>query len=165
MSHKHKKYTDEELRQLAVDVYDCKAFTSLQCRGDEITQCFPILMFLMSPPTPPSVQKKSESSNIKTQRRNKLNNIDDVIQYEKDMEHYNNVIYPEWEKNEKPLLEEYVNNIGMVYEYYGKEAPLAVNGKPMFFSAHVLTKEDTNRFLEIYSRYELKRQELDQTNF
>lgn len=53
----------------------------------------------------------------------------------------------------------------MAYEFYGKELPRAVNGKPMFMSAHFLSKSDAKRFLEIYGRYELKRAEFDKEAF
>lgn len=165
MSFKHTTRTDDELRQIAIDVYDCKAFTSLQCRGHEITSCFPLLMFLLSPPSPPTKPQKKSSPDIKIERKNKLNQLDDVLQWEKDMEHYNKVTLPDWKKNEEPQIEAFVNDIGMVFEYYGKEAPLAVNGKPMFWSCQFLSKEDTQRFIEIYQRYEQRRAEFDKEAF
>lgn len=85
----HKIHTDEELRELVIAVYDCKAFTSLQCRDYEIQMCFPVLMFLLSPPDPPSLP--DQSGNIKIDRMNKLNHINDMV-------YYNEVTLPDWEK-------------------------------------------------------------------
>lgn len=38
---------------------------------------------------------------------------------------------------------EYVDDVGMIYEYYKKAGPTSVNGYPTFFSFGILSKHDT----------------------
>ena len=47
----------------------------------------------------------------------------------------------QWEEFKK-------QDIGMVYEYLDKASPRAINGYPIFFSAHILTKADAKRVYE-----------------
>lgn len=160
---KHIKYTDQELKDLAIAVYDCKVFTSLQCKSHEITSCFPILMFMGSPPSPPLEPDYKEGANIKENRKNKLNQISELKQWKIDMKHYNEVTYPEWLKNEKPSIDKFMKNIGFLYESYDKAMPTSINGKPVFFSCTCVSKPDLKRFNEIYKNYCKKREEFDKS--
>ena len=135
----HYKMTEQELNKLVRDVYDCKIYTSLH-NPDQASSCFMISMFLGMEPIEPSL-----SSNNQVNRRNKLKYIDEKLQYEK----------------ETPEREEYLKNIGMLYEEYSKAGPMSMNGLPMFLSCKIVSVEDTKRFIEKYQRYEKMREEFE----
>lgn len=158
---KHHNHTEKELKKIAIDAYNGKIFTSLQCDPNILTSVFSIILFLNKPPTPPKEPELKYGSNIRDKRKNKLNHIDETEVWMKKMEHYNKVTYPEWERNEKPKNEEYIRDIGMIYEDMDKALPRTVNGYPMFFSCKILNKKDSIRFIEIYKSYFDKRQELE----
>lgn len=40
------------------------------------------------------------------------------------------------------MSEAEVNDIGVVYEYYDKAGPRSVNGYPIFFSCHIISRQD-----------------------
>ena len=137
---KHFVLTNDELKELVRDVYDCKVFTSLQCDGNLIGSIFMPVMFLGASPSFPS-----QSDNIKLNRKNKLKHIDDVLQYDR----------------EKPERDAYLENIGMLYEDYSKAGPMAINGYPMFMSCKILSIEDTKRFREMYKTYQDMRENFE----
>lgn len=136
---KHYKMTEQELNKLVRDVYDAKIYTSLH-NPDKASSCFMISVFLGMPPIKPSL-----GSDNQINRRNKLQYIEEKLQYEKDT----------------PKREEYLKNIGMLYEEYSKAGPLSMNGLPLFMSCNILSIEDTNIFIEKYKRYEKMRKEFD----
>lgn len=137
---KHNVNTDEELKDLVRAVYDCKAFTSLQCPDYLLGSVFMVAMFMGSAPSKPSL-----SDNNQLNRKNKLQYIEDMLQYEK----------------ETPEREDFFKNIGMLYEFYGKELPRGVNGYPMFMSCRIVSIEDTKRFKEMYGKYEKMREDFE----
>jgi hypothetical protein len=136
----HYIQTDEEMKELVREVYDCKVFTSLQCPSDLVGSVFMCTMFLNTPPSPPA-----PSSNIKLERKNKLNHITDTLKYEE----------------ETPKREAYLKNIGMLYENYSEAGPRGINGYPMFFSVKIASIEETKRFREMYGKYETMREEFE----
>lgn len=140
MSWEHPIRTDEEIKELVRAVYDCKIFTSLQCPGHLAGSIFMPAMFMCAPPTFPSL-----TGNVKMDRKNKLNHISECLKYEE----------------ETVKREEYMNNIGMIYEDYSKAAPRGINGYPMFFSCNIVSIDDTKRFREMYGKYEAIREEFE----
>ena len=162
---KHNILTEEELRKLVKDVYDTKIFTSLHLSEYDshlITSIFMPIVFMGNPPSPPSEPQLRKGKDVREERKNKLNCIDETEQWKKEMEHYYNVIYPEWEKNEKPKIDKFMENIGMIYEKKSKAGPRFINGYPMFMSCHIVSKSDTKKFLEMYKEYEQKRKEFEE---
>lgn len=149
--YEHKTFTDEELKELVVKAFEGKIFTSYHCKPSDIGMIFMPIMFINSPPSPPS---KPDVDNIKEQRKNKLD-------YIKEKEHYDNVILPDWKKNIQPKIQAFLEDVGMLYESLDKALPTGVNGYPMFISCGFLSKVDAARFLEFYTKYEKVREKLD----
>lgn len=135
----HTVHTDEQLKEIVRNVYDCKTFTSLQCKGNE-SSVFMIMMFIGNPPLAPD-----DSDNIRKNRKNKLEYMNNCQIYEEETE----------------IREDYIKNIGMLYEDYSKAGSLSVNGYPTFFSCSILSIDDTKRFIDLYIRYEKLRKEFD----
>lgn len=136
----HKIKTEEELKELVRGVYDCKIFTSLQCSDRDAISIFMPLMFIGSGPSAPSM-----TNNIKLDRKNKLNHIDACVAHE----------------NETSERNEYIRNIGMIYEDYSKAGPRSMNGYPMFMSCQLVSIDDTKRFREMYGKYEKMREDFE----
>jgi len=136
----HRKMTNDELKTLVKDVFDCKVFTSLQCRPSEVMTVFMASLFIGSSPTAPKIVGE-----IKTDRKNKLKYIDDRTEY----------------KNDTPKREEFLKTIGMFYERYSEAGPRSVNGYPCFFSCNIVSIEDKNRFIEMYEKYEKMRTQFE----
>lgn len=136
----HKIRTEEELKELVRAVYDCKIFTSLQCDSYLVGSVFMPAMFLGSAPSKPST-----STNNQITRKNKLNYITAIIEYEEDT----------------PKREEFLKTIGMLYEENSKAGPRGINGFPMFMSCNIVSMDDTKRFIEMYKKYENMREEFE----
>jgi len=146
---KHRELTTEELKEIVRGVYDGKYFTSLQCADEVITVFMPIL-FIGAEPSVPRTPKVVED--IRKNRKNKLNHFRDLEQYEKDLQ--------EWKDN-TDIRNEFIDNIGMVYEDISKAGPGSINGYPTFFSCKIVSREDTNKFIEMYNKYVKMRQEFE----
>ena len=136
----HKKMTDQELKELVRDVYDNKFFTSQQCSSNMVTMVFMPLMFLGSGPS-----QSPKTGNNKIDRKNKLIYIEEKLQHEK----------------ETPEREEFIKNIGMVYSSLSDAAPRSINGYPIFFSMTIVSKEDTDKFLDMYQKYQKIREDFE----
>jgi len=136
----HHKMTNDELKELVKNVFDCKIFTSLQCSQSDLMMIFMPFIFLGSAPTIPDLTGK-----IKIDRKNKLNYLDECTEY----------------KNNTHKREEYLRTIGMLYESYSQAGPRSVNGYPCFFSCKIISIEDTNRFKEMYGKYEEMRTQFE----
>lgn len=50
--------------------------------------------------------------------------------------------------------EEYVKDIGMIFEYYSKAGPTGINGMPVFFSLQYLSLHDTKIVWEKVAKIE-----------
>lgn len=137
---KHYIRTEEELKELVRAVYDCKIFTSLQCPGYLTGSVFMVSMFMGAAPSKPTI-----GDNNQLNRKNKLQYIEDMLEYER----------------ETPEREEYFKTIGMLYEDYSKAMPRGVNGYPMFMSCNIVSIEDTKRFKEMYGKYEKMREDFE----
>ena len=157
----HENQSDKKLKELVVKVYDNKIFTSFQCKTEDIPMVFMPTMFIMSPPSQPSRPILKDGDNIRKKRKNKLDHLNDKMEWKKKKKHYKNVTLPEWEKNKKPLLEKFVNDIGMIYENLGKASPTGINGYPIFMSCKFLCKNDTKKFVNFYNKYKDQRELFD----
>ena len=49
---------------------------------------------------------------------------------------------------------EYIDDIGLIYEYWSEAGPRSVNGYPSFFSMTVLGKEDTEQVFKYHEQFE-----------
>jgi hypothetical protein len=145
----HKKLTEDELKQLVRDVYDCKTFTSLQCSNMVMSVFMPI-MFLGAAPSKPSFPKPV--GDIRKDRKNKLNHFGDIEEWEKELQ--------EW-KDDSDKRDKYFKSIGMIYEDHSKAGPTCINGYPIFMSCKIISQDDTKRFLEKYRKYEKMREEFE----
>ena len=128
----HKVMTNDELKELVRGVYDMKYFVSQQCENHMISMVFMPIMFLGSSPTEPTL-----GSDNQVNRKKKLEYIEDLLTYER----------------ETPEREDFMKNIGMLYEEYSKAGPTSINGMPSFFSCKIVSIEDTIRFRDMYSAY------------
>lgn len=136
---KHKEMTEQEIKELVRDVYDNKLFTSFQCPNMEVMVFMPLL-FLGAAPSQPS---KTDDNQLN--RKNKLNYIEEKLQYER----------------ETPEREAFINNIGMVYSSLSDAGPRSINGYPIFYSMTIVSKEDTIKFIEMYKKYEKMREDFE----
>lgn len=146
----HKIRTEEELKELVRDVYDCKIFTSLHCESHMVGSIFMASMFMGMPPTEPSFPKPV--GNIRRDRKNKLLHIDALEQWDKDMKDY---------EEDTTKREEFFNNIGMLYENHSKAGPMSINGYPIFMGCVIVSKHDTDRFIEMYNKYIKMREDFE----
>ena len=136
----HHKMTIDELKVLVRDVYDLKIFTSFQSHRDNLMVIFMPLIGLGSPPQKPSLKNK-----IRVDRKNKLQYLEDCLQYEK----------------ETPERIKYIEDIGMLYEDYSKASPIGINGQPIFYSMNIVSNEDTTKFIEMYHEYVKAREDFE----
>ena len=75
-----------------------------------------------------------------------MNDSYELLEYDIEMKCYN----------------EYINNIGMIYEYYTEAGPRGINGNPIFYSCRFLSKSDCDKMIEFYNIYKEKRELVDQ---
>lgn len=108
------------------------------------------IMFMCAPPTEPNFPKVT--GNIRRDRKNKLNHIDALEEWRKDLQ--------EWEDN-KPKMDAFMKNIGMLFEDNSKAGPRGINGYPMFMSCKILSCDDANKFLDLYKKYEKMREDFE----
>jgi len=143
MAWRHVVLTEEEMKTLVKDVYDAKIFTSLHLQDNDqylVTSVFMPVMFIGSAPSKPLLTDDNQIN-----RKNKLEYIEDCLTYER----------------ETPEREAFFNNIGMVYEENSKAGPRSINGYPIFMSCHILSIDDTKRFVEMYQKYVKMREEFE----
>lgn len=147
------KYTipnqlDENLKKVAKDLYDNLIYSDRHCKPNEVMQRFMVLMF-MGPQAP---KYPSENKDLQGERDNKLY---DLTQREEDQKVY------EFEK--KCFQENYITDIGFIYEYWTEQMPRSLNGGPMFMSCRLLNKKDTEKMFEYYELYKSLRQSIDES--
>ena len=155
---KHTSQSDEELKKITKDLYNNKIFSNLHLNEYDSLESHFMCMLFMGPKEPQKPQPKaSEDQPIIEKRDNK---IYDLIQLQKDQEQY------EKDMADYPFeLEDYqawFNDLGFIYEYYGEsQSPMAINGRPVFFSMRLLCKEDANKMLDFYHQYKEIREAAD----
>lgn len=151
-----KSQSDEALKQIAKDIYNGLIFTDRHCGNSDVSMVFMVLMF-MGPNPPESPKHPNDPNSIENERDNAIYDVIqrdvDQLKYEEDMKWY----HIEREYYEKEQL----NSIGLVYEYLSAAGPMAVNGKPTFFSLRLLNKVDTDKMFEYYEQYKQIRETAD----
>jgi hypothetical protein len=136
-SHYHSERTDDELKTIAKDLYNQKIFSSANIHKHSlhlINSIFMVLMFL-SP-------KITWEDNL---RMNKLIHI----------------YLASLEEDYAKRYDEFINDIGFVYEYLDKATTTGINGYPIFYSCGILNKKDTERMWEFYEKYKELQENLE----
>lgn len=126
--------SDDDLKKIAKDIYNGIIYTDRHCRENNITMVFMPILFM----APGSNRKDG----VDGQRDNK---IYDILEREIEQKYY----------------EEYINQIGLIYEYLDKAGPMALNGQPIFYSCRFLSKEDTTKMFDYYEQYKEIREKAD----
>lgn len=150
-----KSQPDEDLKKIAKDLYNGLIFCDRQCPND-IMSVFMVLLF-MGPRQPESPKHPNDPNSVQNSRDNALYDVlqrdADQAKYEEDMK---------WYKVECKYYEEVqLKSIGLVYEYLSERGPMAVNGKPTFFSLRLLNHDDTKKMFEYYEQYKEIREKAD----
>lgn len=149
----HKVLTQEEMKILVKDVYDAKIFTSLHVRGYDmhlISMIFMPMVFIGASPTEPDFP--TPVGNVRKDRKNKLLHLDALENWRKELK--------EWQ-DETPVRNAFIENIGMLYEDNSQAGPRGINGYPIFMSCKIVSKEDTDRFIEMYNKYVKMREDFE----
>ena len=103
----HIDHTDKQLKDLVIDVFENRVFTSFHLRDqNDIRLVFPVIMFLLSPL---GINDYKESGNIAEDRKNKLIHLEET-------KYYNEVYIKEWEEKELPKRKNFLSEVGMIYE-------------------------------------------------
>lgn len=155
---KHISQSDEDLKKVAKCLYNNEIFSNLHLREYDSIESHFMCMILMSPKEPQAPQAKSGENQSLVDRRD--NKIYDLIQLQKDQEQYEKdmVDYP----FELEDYDVWCKDTGFIYEYYSAgQSPMAINGKPVFFSMRIMCKEDTKKMLEFYDQYKEIRENAD----
>ncbi len=136
-----RKYSDDFLRKLVKDIDDGIVYTdkhAVQANID-IASVFMILAFLFNN----DEKKKGDTESEK--RKAKIYNI--LLEQEK-TEYFKSIGI-----TEEKAKSNFIESIGMIYEYTDKSNAVSINGQPCFFSCNFLSKEDSVRFWELYKEY------------
>lgn len=151
-----KSQSDETLKQIAKDIYNGLIFTDRHCGNSDISMVFMVLMF-MGPNRPEPPKHPNDPTSIENERDNAIYDViqrdEDQAKYEEDMKWYHKEC--EYYENER------LQSIGLVYEYLSEAGPMAVNGKPTFFSLRLLNKADTEKMFTYYEQYKQIRETAD----
>lgn len=153
-----KSRRDEDLKEIAKDLYNGLIFTDRHC-GSDVMSVFMVLMFMgPTAPTAPTAPKyPNDPNSIENERDNAIYDViqrdADQAKYEEDMSWY--------DKEYDYYREHQLKSIGLVYEYLSSAGPMSVNGKPTFFSLRLLNHEDTTKMFEYYEKYKEIRETAD----
>jgi hypothetical protein len=151
-----KSRSDDDIKQIAKDLYNGLIYTDRHCREHEIMSRFMPLMF-MGPQVPTPPKHPNDNKSIENNRDNV---IYDIIQRDLDQKKYEEDI--SWYDIEmKYYKEEYLNSIGLIYEYNTEAGPMGLNGGPMFMSMRLLNKVDTEKMFSFYETYKSLREKVD----
>lgn len=153
--------TEEELKNIAKDLYNQKIFCDRHLSNpSDVTSVFMILMF-MGPkaPTAPAYPEQ----NVADKQDARSNAIYDVIQRDADQKKYEedlNIYYP---FSLKCYQENFLTDIGLIYEYWDSPnlSPRGINGNPCFMSLRLLNKVDADKMFEFYNTYKTIRETAD----
>lgn len=147
---------DKDLKQIAKDLYDGKIFSDRHLSKNESVENYFMILAFIYPQKPKPPTYESEDNTLSVNRDNRLY---DLLEREKDQKIYEEKIkeYPK----EVEEFKKYLNNIGFIFEYMDKAGPMSLNGKPLFLSANILNKEDTEKMLSFYNTYKELRKEID----
>lgn len=144
-----------ELKKVAIDLYNKEIFCDKYCDVSDIPSIFIPFVFLgPEHPTEPSLNLSGSLVEVRERTIDYLEKEDELKKrYDKELKLY--------EEAFKYYSENYLESIGFIYEYYDKSELGSVNGYPMFFSSHLLNREDTVEMLKYYEEYEEKRKVID----
>jgi hypothetical protein len=162
MNNLEKKWTlpsleEDRLKQIAKDLYNNKIFCDRHLSEHDMIESHFMALLFMGPIKPEPPNYPSDNSNLQGSRDNKLY---DLVQREIDQKEYERKMeeYPK----ELEQYQEYTKNIGFIYEYYeSSQSPMAINGKPVFFSVRFLNTEDTKKMFEYFEQYKSIREQAD----
>jgi hypothetical protein len=131
---KHYEYSDEELKEIAMDIYNNKIFTNRHLADYEkhmTTSIFMPMLFMVT-----------NSSTSADSRSGKIDNV--LIDAARDE------YFAKLGKTEEEVHAAYIKDIGLIFEYYSKALPTAINGCPTFGSVRYLTIEQTDKMNAYY---------------
>jgi len=146
--------TDDQLKQIAKDLFNGLIFCDRQCNGD-VMSVFMVMLFMG--PQPPTKPTAPENNDVVENREE----ISDYFEKEEELLKEYKKQKKLYKKAYKYYLENYIPSIGFVYEYLTEAGPMSINGKPNFFSTRFLNKEDTTKMFEYYETYKEKRESVD----
>jgi|ERR1035437_5923771 hypothetical protein len=151
-----KSQPDEDLKQIAKDLYNGLIYCDRQCKPHEISQRFMVLLF-MGPQSPTAPKYPSEDKDLQGKRDNVLYDLvereADQKKYEEDVELY--------KIEKKNYQEKYLPSIGFIYEFLSASGPMGLNGGPVFMSARFLNKDDSTKMFGYYEQYKEIREKAD----
>ncbi len=151
-----KSQPDEDLKQIAKDLYNGLIYCDRQCQPHEISQRFMVLLF-MGPTRPTEPKYPSEDKDVQGKRDNVLY---DLVQREADQNKYEEDVKL-YDLAYKMYQEEYLKSIGFIYEFLSQAMPRGINGGPMFMSARFLNREDSEKMFKYYEQYKEIREKAD----
>ena len=130
----HKETSDEDLKAIAKDLYEGKIFSDRHI--DKHTSTYSVFMsFALW-----DIYEKTEKEDPKLE-------ADRLVSLE---------LYPIEKRDE------FINDIGLIYEYLSKATPTSINGYPTFISHNLLSKKDTIKMFEYYEKYEKLKKEIEE---
>jgi hypothetical protein len=133
----HHTYSDVELKQIAKDIYADKIFTNRHLAAHEsglVMSVFMPLMWLLNTSNPICA-------------KDRLSKIDAVL-----VENAREKYFEQLGRPEEEVHKEYINDIGLIFEYNSKALPQGINGCPIFSSVRFLTIEQTKQMNEYYDK-------------
>ena len=122
-------YSDDELKQIAKDIYHNLIFTDRHINEYDkglVTSIFMPFIFMGHINWPTDNTRESKIIRILLEDKE-----------------------PEYKKRHN----NYVNNVGLLFEYMDKGLSRSINGYPMFFSVSVMSIEQTERMFDFYNKY------------
>ena len=146
VNYKHAEMTDEQLKQIAKDLYNGLIFCDRQIKDASMLGNYFMPLIFMAPKAP----SHEKGSDLKETRQKKIEYLKVAKQLDR-----------EYERQCKEY-DEFLENIGLVYEYYSNsQSPVSLNGLPMFFSCQIMSKKDAERMFEFYEKYKSIREMAD----
>lgn len=144
--YQHIEHTDKDLKQIAKDIYNNLVFTDRHIKDNSMLANYFMPLIFFGPREP----KPEKGEDIKDERNKKI----EFLKNSEELE----------ENYQKELIEyeKFMNDVGLVYEYYSNsQSPVSLNGLPMFFSCRFLNKKDTEKMFEFYEKYKTIRETAD----
>jgi hypothetical protein len=147
--------SDEDLKQIAMDLYNNLIFCDRQCDDHMILSVF-MVVALMGPqspekPTIPSSDNVVENRDIVADY---IGNEEELLKaYKKDKKLA--------KKAQKYYEENFLSSIGLIYEFITEAGPRSINGLPMFTSVKFLNREDASKMFEHFNLYREVREKVD----
>lgn len=145
---KHNSYNESELKDIAKKIYNNEIFTTAHCQGD--TSSFMILSFI-GPHN--DLKTINDNDNDVLKRKKKFHNLEVMRQRRKYFKSKGTTL--------EKAVEDWWNDIGLVFESYDKAGTMAINGMPTFFSCKIMTKEDTKTMWNFFEEYKEMREKID----